>query len=201
MRAREAVAREDKELTSDGVVASVEKPGRATPSGDLNAMFLVELSVALHRYSMYPSDHPSIGPSIEGVVRRASALLKDRPSIALGVARRQLIIDGVARSCALRRLRRKCAQQNWRWAAGYVRYVDNRSLPRTPAKAVPSKCRRTSAPREVAIPINRSYDGWPRASMATISARSASCEGCRSARWPKPCSPWPASRCVTGRSD
>ena len=95
MRAREAVAREDKELTSDGVVASVEKPGRATPSGDLNA-FLVELSVALHRYSMYPSDHPSIGPSIEGVVRRASALLKDRPSIALGVARRQLIIDGVA---------------------------------------------------------------------------------------------------------
>ena len=46
---------------------------------------------------------------------------------------------------------RKCAQQNWRWAAGYVRYVDNRSLPRTPAKAVPSKCRRTSAPREVAM--------------------------------------------------
>ena len=58
-------------LTSDDAATNVEKPGRATPSGDLNA-FLVELSVALHRYSMYPSDHPSIGPSIEGVVRRAT---------------------------------------------------------------------------------------------------------------------------------
>jgi hypothetical protein len=57
--------------------------------------FLVELSVALHRYSMYPSGHPSLGPVVEAIVSRAGKLLQDRPVIALGVARRQLIVDGV----------------------------------------------------------------------------------------------------------
>lgn len=45
---------------------------------------------------MYPHDHPSIGPGIEEVFRRASELLAERATIAFGVARRQLIIDGVA---------------------------------------------------------------------------------------------------------
>jgi hypothetical protein len=58
--------------------------------------FLVELSIALHRHSMYPTGHPSLEPALDGVVRRAERLLQDRPSIALGVARRQLIIEGVA---------------------------------------------------------------------------------------------------------
>ena len=57
--------------------------------------FLVELSVALHRYSMYPSGHPSLGPVVDAIVNRAGRLLHDRPMIALGVARRQLIVDGV----------------------------------------------------------------------------------------------------------
>ena len=45
---------------------------------------------------MYPIGHPTIGPGIEAVCRRASELLRDRSSVAFGVARRQLIIDGVA---------------------------------------------------------------------------------------------------------
>jgi hypothetical protein len=57
--------------------------------------FLLELSVALHRYSMYPSGHPSLGPVVDAVVRRAERLLEDRPLVAIGVARRQLIIEGV----------------------------------------------------------------------------------------------------------
>src|SRR5262245_1166979 len=57
--------------------------------------FLVELSIALHRHSMYPSGHPALAPAIELVIRRAEALLQDRSQIAFGVARRQLIIDGV----------------------------------------------------------------------------------------------------------
>ncbi|HLG59907.1 MAG TPA: hypothetical protein VI485_31500 [Vicinamibacterales bacterium] len=67
---------------------------RAAPSRDLNE-FLVELSVALHRYSMYPIGHPALAPAIEAVVRRAEQLMHGRPSIAFGVARRQLVIDGV----------------------------------------------------------------------------------------------------------
>jgi hypothetical protein len=67
---------------------------RSTLSRDLSE-FLVELSIALHRHSMYPIGHPALIPAIESVIRRADKLLEDRPQIAFGVARRQLIIDGV----------------------------------------------------------------------------------------------------------
>ena len=67
---------------------------RVSLSRDLSE-FLVELSIALHRHSMYPSGHPALVPAIESVMRRAEKLLQDRPQIAFGVARRQLIIDGV----------------------------------------------------------------------------------------------------------
>jgi hypothetical protein len=56
---------------------------------------------------MYPSGHPSLGPAIEAIIRRADRLLLDRPMIALGVARRQLIIEGVTtdpNQAVLRRL-------------------------------------------------------------------------------------------------
>ena len=87
-------------------MTSIDTPDRTAPKRDLNA-FLVAMSVALHRYSMYPSDHPSIDPGVEDVFRRANELLADRATIAFGVARRQLIIDGVAtdsNQAVLRRL-------------------------------------------------------------------------------------------------
>jgi hypothetical protein len=67
---------------------------RATLPRELSE-FLIELSIALHRHSMYPAGHPALIPAIESVIRRAEKLLDDRPEIAFGVARRQLIIDGV----------------------------------------------------------------------------------------------------------
>ena len=67
---------------------------RATLSRDLNE-FLIELSIALHRQSMYPTGHPALIPAVESVIRRAEQLLEGRPQIAFGVARRQLVIDGV----------------------------------------------------------------------------------------------------------
>jgi hypothetical protein len=67
---------------------------RPALSRDLSE-FPVELSVALHRHSMYPSGHPSLVPVITSVTRRAERLLEDRQQIAFGVARRQLIIDGL----------------------------------------------------------------------------------------------------------
>ncbi len=45
---------------------------------------------------MYPAGHPSQEKSAEGVVERLRALLADRPSVSIGVARRQLVIEGVA---------------------------------------------------------------------------------------------------------
>jgi len=68
---------------------------RATLSRDL-ADFLIELSIALHKHAMYPEGHPSLAPAAAGVTRRAERLLEDRTTLSLGVARQQLVIEGVA---------------------------------------------------------------------------------------------------------
>lgn len=68
--------------------------------------FLIELSIALHKYGMYPSGHPSLEPAAMGVATRAAGLLVDRGQIAFGVARRQLVIEGVATNPAQPVLRR-----------------------------------------------------------------------------------------------
>jgi hypothetical protein len=68
---------------------------RASPPRDFTE-FLIELSVALHKHAMYPEGHPSLGPAAESVTRHAGRLLEDREQIAFGVARHQLIVEGVA---------------------------------------------------------------------------------------------------------
>jgi hypothetical protein len=71
-----------------------QKPDRHRLSGELGE-YLISLSVALQRHAMYPDGHPSLGPVVDGVVRRAQRLLEDRSSLAFGVARRQLVVEGV----------------------------------------------------------------------------------------------------------
>ena len=75
--------------------AGAPAPERAALSRELSE-FLIELSIALHKHAMYPLGHPSLGPAVGRVVRRGEALLQDRPSLSLGVARNQLVIEGVA---------------------------------------------------------------------------------------------------------
>jgi hypothetical protein len=70
-------------------------PERAALSREL-ADFLIELSIALHKHAMYPEGHPSLGPAAAGVTRRAERLLEERATLSLGVARQQLVIEGVA---------------------------------------------------------------------------------------------------------
>ena len=45
---------------------------------------------------MYPPDHPSLAPAVEDVVGRLSDLFESRPAVSIGVAQRQLVIEGVA---------------------------------------------------------------------------------------------------------
>jgi hypothetical protein len=88
------------------VTDAIPTGSRASPPRDVTE-FLIELSVALHKHAMYPDGHPSLGPAAEGVTRHAERLLGDRDLLAFGVARHQLIIDGVAtdaRQPVLRRL-------------------------------------------------------------------------------------------------
>lgn len=68
---------------------------KATLSRELSE-FLIELSIAVHRYAMYPSGHPSLEPAAGKVLTQLGKLLRDRRSLNIGVARRQLIIEGVA---------------------------------------------------------------------------------------------------------
>ena len=68
---------------------------RPSPPRDFTD-FLIDLSVALHKHAMYPEGHPSLGPAAEAVTRNAERLMGDRDLIAFGVARHQLIIEGVA---------------------------------------------------------------------------------------------------------
>lgn len=68
---------------------------QATLSRDL-ADFLIELSIALHKHAMYPGGHPSLAPATERVVERLNRALEGRSALSLGVARNQLVIEGVA---------------------------------------------------------------------------------------------------------
>ena len=72
-----------------------EPAARPTLSRDL-AEFLIELSIVLHKFSIYPADHPALEPAVEGLMFRCEQLLADRSSLSVGVARRQLVIEGVA---------------------------------------------------------------------------------------------------------
>lgn len=58
--------------------------------------FLIELSIGLHKNAIYPPGHPLLEGATAGIARRVEALLQDRTSLSLGVARQQLIIEGVA---------------------------------------------------------------------------------------------------------
>ena len=68
----------------------------ATLSRELSD-FLVELSITLNKHTIYPAGHPLLGVAIDGVENRLQLLFTgERDSLSLGVARKQLIIEGVA---------------------------------------------------------------------------------------------------------
>ncbi|MDT8368069.1 MAG: hypothetical protein RQ745_02590 [Longimicrobiales bacterium] len=68
---------------------------RATLSREV-IEFLIEFSIGVHRYAMYPPGHPSLRPAVENLVRRLARLFTSRRSVDIGVAQEQLVIEGVA---------------------------------------------------------------------------------------------------------
>src|SRR5512140_655132 len=75
---------------------------RPTTAGDSAALsrelsdFLIEFSIGLHKNAIYPTGHPLRDAAADLIIRRLDTLLKDRTTLSLGVARHQLIIEGVA---------------------------------------------------------------------------------------------------------
>ncbi len=74
---------------------TTEAPLRTFLATEL-AEFLIEFSITLNKHAMYPAEHPALGPALERVHGRLSFLLDKRPALSLGVAAKQLIIEGVA---------------------------------------------------------------------------------------------------------
>ncbi len=69
--------------------------GSAALSKELSD-FLIEFSIGLHKNAIYPPGHPLLENTTADLARRLAALLRDRQALSLGVARNQLIIEGVA---------------------------------------------------------------------------------------------------------
>ena len=69
--------------------------GAATLSRELSD-FLVEFAIALHKHAIYPPGHPLLDAAVESVTRRLGALLAVRTVLSIGIARKQLVIEGVA---------------------------------------------------------------------------------------------------------
>ena len=80
-------------MTDLGVPAPADE--KKTLSRDLSD-FLIEFSIAINKYAMYPEGHPSLRPAAAGVVRRLQHLMVEHGTLSLGVARQQLVIEGVA---------------------------------------------------------------------------------------------------------
>jgi hypothetical protein len=100
----------------------------ATASGESAALsrdladFLIELSIALHKNAIYPSGHPLLAGAVDALVLRLVRLLQDRASLSLGVARQQLVIEGVV-TAASNSLLRDLAQRLHRHHLGAVKFL------------------------------------------------------------------------------
>ena len=67
----------------------------ATLSRDLGD-FLIDLSITLGKHAIYPAGHPLLGAAVDNLANNLAVLLNARASLSLGIARKQLIIEGVA---------------------------------------------------------------------------------------------------------
>ncbi len=69
--------------------------GRAALSRELSE-FLIELSIGVHRYVMYPVGHPSLESMAERVLASLQPLFQNSDKLTIGVAREELLVEGAA---------------------------------------------------------------------------------------------------------
>lgn len=76
--------------------AAAPIPGEPIAAGRDFAHLLTEFAVAIQHHGTYPPGHPFLSRSAEAVVTRLGAALDGRAALSFGVARAQLVIEGVA---------------------------------------------------------------------------------------------------------
>jgi hypothetical protein len=139
--------------------AGAAEQQQAALSRDL-ADFLIELSIALHKNAIYPEGHPLLDGAVARVERRLTPLLDTRGTLALGVARDQLVIEGIATDAA-NPLLRELAGKLHRHALGAVRFAQGttREEIRDFLRAVGGDAWRTGRPLGLAGP--EALRQWP----------------------------------------
>ncbi len=85
------------------------------------SVFLIQLSVGLHKYGTYPKGHPVIEHAASAVYSGLSTLLANREALAIGIARDQLIVEGAATDTDNAVLR-ELAQRLHRHQIGVVKF-------------------------------------------------------------------------------
>lgn len=70
-------------------------PERAVLPRDV-AVFLPLFGIALHKCTTYPQKHPLLASAVEAVTSHLRVVLLNRPFLLLGVARNQLLVEGLA---------------------------------------------------------------------------------------------------------
>ncbi len=108
-------------LATPQVISRSAAGDSATLSRDL-ADFLVEFSISLHKNAIYPSGHPLLATALAGLTHRLRTLLHERSSLSIGVARQQLVIEGVATD-ANHPLLRELAQKLHAHQLGALRFA------------------------------------------------------------------------------
>jgi hypothetical protein len=83
----------ERRLVSQAV--STEPSQSGAPSRELMEL-LVELGTGLQKRAMYPDGHPMLLATVDRLLARLETFLADRPALAIGVARTQLLVDGTA---------------------------------------------------------------------------------------------------------
>ena len=83
---------------------------------DLSA-FLVQLSIAIHKSATYPPGHPLAAAAVDVALKSLTELLRQRPVLALGVTRTQIVIDGESTD-ATHPVLRELAQRLYRCQLG-----------------------------------------------------------------------------------
>ena len=132
----------------------------ATLSRDL-ADFLVELSITLNKHAIYPSRHPLLDLAVDGVSNRLGLLfVGDRESLSIGVARRQLIIEGVATD-PLNPVLKELAQRLHEHRVGalkFVRGIGREELAQALAALAVDPVR---SARQIGLDTDRVGELWP----------------------------------------
>src|SRR5690606_19039570 len=85
--------------------------------------FLVLISISLNKHSFYPSGHPQLSGAAHSVLESLHTLLAERPTLALGVAKQQLVIEGIATD-ASHPLLRELADRLHRHQIGAVQFSE-----------------------------------------------------------------------------